>query len=104
MLNLYFILLEVSTAPKFPARPANCFVRPNPARPGINILQNLYNGLTIFCGEGGQKLMKILLSMSIICDLLSVHMQTCGILKTQIFKKILNLDKTLKTRDKLCTL
>ena len=79
MLNLYFIL-EVSTAPKFPARPANFFVRP-----GINILQNLYNGLTTFCGEGGQKLMDILLSMGIICDLISVQLQTCGILKTKYY-------------------
>ena len=51
-------ILELSTVPKFPARPANLFCS---ARPGINILQNLYNGLTIFCGGwggGGQKLMK----------------------------------------------
>ena len=72
MLNLYFIL-EVSTAPKFPARP------------GINILQNLNNGLIIFCGEGGQKLMKILLSMGIICNLISVQLQTCQILKTKYY-------------------
>ena len=55
-----------------------------PARPGINILQNLYNDLTIFC-EGGQKLMKILLSISIICNLISVQLQTCGILKTKYY-------------------
>ena len=79
MLNLYFIL-EVSTGLKWPA---NCFVRP--ARPKINILQNLYNGLTIFCGEGGHKLMKILLSMGIICDLISVQLQTCKILKTKYY-------------------
>ena len=79
MLSLYFIL-EVSNAPKFPARPANLFCS---ARPGINILQHLYNGLTIFSGEGGHKLLKILLSMGIICDLISVQLQTCGILKTK---------------------
>ena len=59
------------------------FVRP--ARPGINILQNLYNGLTIFCGEGGQKLMTILLTMGIICNLISEQLQTCGILKTKYY-------------------
>ena len=58
-------ILEVSTVPKFPARPANIFCS---VRPGINILQNLYNGLTIFCGGkgGGQKLIKFLLSTGII--------------------------------------
>ena len=35
---------EGSTVPKFPARPANFFCS---ARLGNNILQNLYNGLTI---------------------------------------------------------
>ena len=45
------------------------------ARPGINILQNLYNGLNMFWG--GQKLMKILLITNIICDLISVQSQTC---------------------------
>ena len=44
-------ILEVSTVPKFPAPPGNYFCS---ARPGINILQNLYNGLTIFCGGGGR--------------------------------------------------
>ena len=43
MLNLYFIL-AVWTAPKFPAPQILLF---GPARPEINILQNLYNGLTI---------------------------------------------------------
>ena len=75
-------ILEVSTVPKFPARPANLFCS---ARPGINILQNLYNGLTIFCGGVGQKLMKILLSTRIIFDLISVQLQTCGILKTKYY-------------------
>ena len=57
------------------------------ARPGINtrILQNLNNGLTIFCGEGGQKFMKILLSMGIICNLIRVQLQTCQILKTKYY-------------------
>ena len=55
------------------------------ARPGINILQNLYNSLTTFCGEVRQKLMKILLSMGIICDLISVQLQTCEILKTKYY-------------------
>ena len=49
-------ILEVSTVPNFPARPSNIFCL---ARPGINILQNLYNGLTIFGKGGRQKLMKI---------------------------------------------
>ena len=40
----------MSTAPKFPARPAIFLF--GPALPGINILQNLYNGLTTFCGKG----------------------------------------------------
>ena len=80
MLYLYFIL-EVSTAPKFPARPT-FFCS---ARPGINILQNLNNGLTNFCGEGEQKLMKILLSMGIICNLISVQLQTCQILKIKYY-------------------
>ena len=76
-------ILEVSTVPKFPARPANFFCS---ARPGINILQNLYNGLTIFCEVGcGQNLMKILLSTGIIFDLISVQLQTCGILKTKYY-------------------
>ena len=44
-------IIEVSTVPKFPARPANFFCS---ARSGINILQNLFNGLTIFC-RGGTK-------------------------------------------------
>ena len=74
-------ILEVSTLPKFLAGPANCFCS---ARPGINILQNLYNGLNIFLGRG-QKLMKILLSTGIICDLISVQLQTCGILKTKYY-------------------
>ena len=77
MPNLYFIL-EVSIAPKFPAQPA-IFCS---ARPGINILQNLYIGLNIFCGER-RKLIKILLSMGIICELLSVQLLACGILKTK---------------------
>ena len=34
------LILEVSTGPKFPARPANCFVRSGP-----ELIQNLYNGL-----------------------------------------------------------
>ena len=45
-------ILEVSTVPKFPARPANLFCS---TRPGINILQNLYNGLTIWGGGGRTK-------------------------------------------------
>ena len=56
MLNLYFLLgvnrTEISG-------PAGWFILL--ARPGINILQNLYNGLTIFCVDEGQILMKILL-------------------------------------------
>ena len=43
------------------------------ARPGIK-LQNLYNGLNML--GGGQKLMKILLSTGIICDFISVQLQT----------------------------
>ena len=41
--------IEVSTGPKFPARPATyfCSARPGPAGPGINIIQNLYTGLNI---------------------------------------------------------
>ena len=81
MLNLY-VILEVSTGLKFPARKMFCS-----ARPGINILQNLYKGLTIFCGGGGQKIMKILLSTSIIRDVISVQLQTCGILKTKYYFK-----------------
>ena len=38
-----------------PARPANIFFRPGPARPAINILQNLYKGLKKIFG-GWQKL------------------------------------------------
>ena len=75
-------ILEMSTVPKFSARPANCFCS---ARPGINILQNLYNGLTMGGGGGGQNLMKILLSTGIIFDLISVQLQTCGILKTKYY-------------------
>ena len=52
--------VEVSTGPKFPARPANLFYCP--ARPAINILQNLYNGLKIcFCLGGGQNSLKFCL-------------------------------------------
>ena len=55
-----------------------------PARLGINILQNLYNGFKyIFKGE--QKLMKILLSTGIICNLISLQSQTCWILKTKYY-------------------
>ena len=57
-----------------PAHPSNCLF--GPARLGINILQNLYNGLNIFL-MGEQKLMKIFLSTGIICDLISVQSQTC---------------------------
>ena len=71
-----FNLAEISGL----ARPANVFCS---ARPGINILQNLYNGLNIWGGE--QKLMKILLSTGIICDLISVQSQTCRILKTKYY-------------------
>ena len=34
---------------------------------------------------GGQKLMKILLSTGIICDLISVQLQTCWIPKTKYY-------------------
>ena len=72
-------ILKVSTVPKFPDQPANIFCV---ALPGINILINLYNGLTIFYGKnGGQNLIKILLSTGIICDLISEQIQTCEILK-----------------------
>ena len=71
--------------PKFPARPGRQILLLGPARPGINILQNLYNGLNCFVGEGGQKLRKILLSTDIICDLISVQSQTCSILKTKYY-------------------
>ena len=85
MLNLYFIL-EVSTSqPHRNFRPGPQIVLFGLARSGINILQNLYNSLTIFCGEGVQKLMKILLSMGIISDLISVQLQTCEILKTKYY-------------------
>ena len=82
MLNLYFIL-EVSTGPKFPARPANVLF--GQARLGINILQNFAQQFNYFLWGGGQKLMKILLSSGIICDLISVQLQTCGILKTKYY-------------------
>ena len=36
-------------------------------------------------GGGGQNLMKILLSTGIIFDLISVQLQTCGILKTKYY-------------------
>ena len=76
-------ILEVSTVPKFFARLANLFCS---TRPGINILHNLYNGLTIFCGGGGgQNLMKILLSTGIIFDLISLQLQTFGIFKTKYY-------------------
>ena len=65
-----------------PARPANYFCSA-PARLGINILQSLYNILNIFFGGKRQKLKKILLSMRIICDLISGQSQTCWILKTK---------------------
>ena len=42
--------LEVSTGPKFPARPANFSF--GPARPAINILQNLYYGFKKFSEDG----------------------------------------------------
>ena len=68
--------------------------RPGQARPKINILQNLYNGLNI---GGGQKLMKILLSTGIICDLISVQSQTVGSSKQNIIFRIVgNLTKFLK--------
>ena len=50
------------------------FVRPGMALPEINILQNLYNGLNVLRGA---KLMKILLSTGLICDLISEQSQTC---------------------------
>ena len=66
------------------------------ARPGIIILQNLYNGLNICFGwgGGGQKLMKILLNTDIICDLITIisvnlQSQTCWILKKYIMFRIL---------------
>ena len=61
-------VLEVSTGPKFPARPGPQIFLFCPARPAINILQNLYNGLNYFFGGGD---MKISLSTGIICDLIS---------------------------------
>ena len=45
-----FILEVIRTEISGPARKFFCS-----ARPEINILQNLYNGLTIFCGGGGAK-------------------------------------------------
>ena len=90
-------ILEVLTVLKFPARFANFCCS---ARPGINILIywtnfDLYNGLTIFCERGGgYKLMNILLSTVIIFDLISVQLQTCGMLKQNIIFRILgNLEK-----------
>ena len=42
----------MSTVPKFPAPPANLFCS---ARPGINVLQTLYNGLNfVFVWGGGE--------------------------------------------------
>ena len=96
MLNLYFIMfiLEVSTVPKFQALPANFLCS---ARPGINILQNVYNGFIIFGGRGRQNLMKILLSTGIIFDLISVQLQTCGTsIQNIIFRIFFNLEKNLK--------
>ena len=75
------------------------FFRPGPARPAINILQNLYNGLKNFVLGGEQKLFKILLSTGIICNLISVNLQsqTCWLLKTNIIFRILgNLKNNLK--------
>ena len=60
-----------------------------PARPKINVLQNLYNGLNFLLflrgwRKGHKPLMKILLStsISIICNFISVQLQTFKILKT----------------------
>ena len=51
--------------------------------------------------EGGTKLMKVLLSTSIICDLIILQLQTCGILKTKYYFRILgNLKKILKIINK----
>ena len=60
---------------KFPARPANCFVRPGQARLEINILQNLYNYLNNFWRD--KTLIKLLLSTGIICNLSTEQSQTC---------------------------
>ena len=79
---IFHFLLVVSTGPKFPARPGPQIFLFKAARLGINILQNLYNCLNIFWR--GQKLMKILLSTGIICNLISEQSQTCWILKTKI--------------------
>ena len=69
----------MSTVPKFPAPPANLFCS---ARPGINVLQTLYNGLNfVFVWGGGRwrkghkPLMKILLSTGIICNFINVQSQ-----------------------------
>ena len=56
-----------------------------PARPAINILQNLYNGLNFGFFLGGGELMKILISTGIICDLISEQSHTCWILKTKYY-------------------
>ena len=54
----YNCIIEMSTKPKIPARPANGFV-------GFSPELIYYNGLNI---GGKQKHMKILLSMAKICD------------------------------------
>ena len=89
MLNLYTRGVN-RTEISGPARKFFCS-----AWPRINILQNLYNCLTHFCGEGKQKLMKILLNMGIICDLISVQLQPCEIIKTNIIFRILGNLKTI---------
>ena len=57
------LILEMSSGPKFPARPGpQLFCS---GRPGINILKDLYNGLYFILflwGGGAQTPMKILLS------------------------------------------
>ena len=60
------------------------FVLFGPSRLGINILQNLYNGLNIFRG-GGTKTYEKFVKSGIICDLIIVQSQTCWILKTKYY-------------------
>ena len=72
-MTVYIKIVNLTEIP--PARKCLLF---GPARLKISILQNLYNGLNIL---GKQRLINILLSTNIMCDVISVQSKTCSILK-----------------------